>query len=390
VPCAVSRHRRGGRVRDHCCVKVFVSSVRHGLEEERDALPGLITAIGHTPVRFEDFSAQPLPSRDACLAGVAAADAYLVILGPNYGHRFEDTGQSPTHDEWVVAVAAGMPRLVYRKLGVDFEPKQEAFVRLIGDYTSGVFYDSFTTTPELLTKVAAKLRQLERAGDSLTYSPLIDPVTVTWRADCDEQLLGHASSQSALEVHVVPVRAQPHSSRVMADLATAMANRIRDSGLVAASEALPTTRPEGAVVVSIASGRAEWNAPREPQLLGVRIGVDGQVSAWASLPGDGMGSILDPTELPEQIAGLLRLIGLLRVVDSDQVAIGIGVEPTLMLSTGRVAQLPRQSATMLSMSDRPVRVHPDELVTVAALDIGALEVGRSLSRALTEAVGARR
>jgi hypothetical protein len=102
-------------------VKIFVSSVRRGLEEERDALPGLISAIGHTPVRFEDFTAQPLPSRGDCLAGVATADAYLLILGPNYGYRCPDTGQSPTHDEWVAAQSAGIPRLVYRKQGVTFE-----------------------------------------------------------------------------------------------------------------------------------------------------------------------------------------------------------------------------------------------------------------------------
>jgi len=37
-------------------VRVFISSVRRGLEAERDALPGLVKAIGHEPVRFEDFT----------------------------------------------------------------------------------------------------------------------------------------------------------------------------------------------------------------------------------------------------------------------------------------------------------------------------------------------
>jgi hypothetical protein len=36
--------------------------------------------------------------------------------------------------------------------------------------------------------------------------------------------------------------------------------------------------------------------PPEPQLLGVRLGIDGLTSSWASLPGDGMGSILDPVD----------------------------------------------------------------------------------------------
>jgi hypothetical protein len=41
-------------------MQVFVSSVRHGLEEERDALPGLVAAIRYVPVRFADFAAQNL------------------------------------------------------------------------------------------------------------------------------------------------------------------------------------------------------------------------------------------------------------------------------------------------------------------------------------------
>jgi hypothetical protein len=212
-------------------------------------------------------------------------------------------------------------------------------------------------------------------------------VTITWRADFDEHLQrGRSSSQPALELHVVPTGAPARSSRVMADLANSLPYRIRESGLVGGSEGLPTARHRGAVTVSIASPPTGWNVPREPQLLGVRLGVDGQVSVWATLPGDGMGSILDPTQLPEQIAGLLRLIGMLRVVESNQVAIGIGVDPAMMLSAGRVAQLPRQSASMLSTPDRPVRVAPDELVTLAALDAGALEVSRSLSRTLLDAL----
>jgi hypothetical protein len=360
------------------------------LEEERDALPGLIMAVGHTPIRFEDFTAQPLPSREACLAGVATADAYLLLLGPNYGYRFEDTGQSPTHDEWTAATMAGMPRLVYRKTGVEFESDQEDFSRSIGDYASGVFYDSFAATPELLTKVAAKLRELDQANSPLTFVPLTEPVTITWRADFEAHLR-NSSSQSALELHVVPAGANSRRpSRIMAELADSMPTRIRESGLVSASEALSTTRPNGAVVVSMAVRSGGWNSPREPQLLGVRLGVDGQASAWATLPGDSMGAILDPAQLPEQIAELLRLVGLLRVVDTKEMAVAVGVDPVMMLSTGRVAQLPRHSASMLSTSDRPLRVPPDEYLSSAALNVGALEVARSLSRMLFEAVGGRR
>ena len=148
-------------------MRIFISSVRAGLETERDALPGLITALGHTAVRFEDFSAQPVPSREACLAGVDSSDVYLLLLGPRNGHRFSDTGQSATHDEWVAATAVSLPRLVYRKQGVQFEPDQADFARQIEDYGSGVFRDSFMAVQDLQTKVVAKIRELEQADSPL-------------------------------------------------------------------------------------------------------------------------------------------------------------------------------------------------------------------------------
>jgi hypothetical protein len=96
----------------------MISSVRRSLEAERDALPGLILALGHQPVRFGDFSAKPHPSREACLRAVHDSDVYLLLLGPRYGHVFPETGQSATHDEFAAAQAKGIPRIVLRKTGV--------------------------------------------------------------------------------------------------------------------------------------------------------------------------------------------------------------------------------------------------------------------------------
>jgi len=119
---------------------------------------------------------------------------------------------------------------VYRKADVEFDPEQQQFARSIGDYTSGVFCDSFSTTHELLTKVAAKLTELEQAVDSLSFSPLTEPVTGTWRSDLDDQLRSHSSSQTALELHVVPTGAPARSARVMADFANSLAAAARQAG----------------------------------------------------------------------------------------------------------------------------------------------------------------
>jgi hypothetical protein len=119
-------------------------------------------ALGHTPVLFEDFSAQPVPSREACLTALESADVYLLLLGPNYGHVFLETGHSATHDEWVYAQQLGKPRLVYRKNGVRFEPDQQEFSRIVQAYATGVFRDSFSNSAELQTKVVQGLRELNR------------------------------------------------------------------------------------------------------------------------------------------------------------------------------------------------------------------------------------
>ncbi|TDD50075.1 DUF4062 domain-containing protein [Kribbella antibiotica] len=370
-------------------MKVFISSVRRGLEEERDALPGLISAIGHTPLRFEDFSAQAVPSREACIAGVQAADAYLLLLGPNYGHRFEDTGQSPTHDEWIAATATGLPRLVYRKDGVDLEPDQEAFVRRIGDYRDGLFYDTFRTTHDLLTKVAAKIIELDRAPSPLEFAPLSGPVTVTWRSDYDARFSRTGSSPTALELHVVPIGQPSRSARQMMQLAETLPDRIREARLVAASEALDVIRAGDSLQVNFAEPIGRWREVQESKTIGIRVGADGQVSAWASLPRDGLGSILDPVRLPDQVADLLRLIGNLGVLGPAQIAIAAGVEPSTLVSVGRADGMPRQSARIL-MSGGPIRAVPDELVSASALSAGAAEVALAVSRRIVDAAEAVR
>lgn len=378
-------------------MKVFISSVRRGLEEERDALPGLITALGHSPLAFEDFTTQSVPSRQACVDGVKAADVYLLLIGPHYGHRFEDTGQSPTHDEWVSAQQAGIPRLVFLKDGVELDDDQQEFYRSISSYTTGVFYNSFTSTADLLTKVAAAIRQLETAPKSLTWSPLTKPATPTWRRDYDPQANSHYASslRAQLEVHVLGQPAQPRSARQMGELASVLAGRVRSAGIVDDARPVHVDQSEdGSLLIVIPT------APRSDpggmqrvypaDVTGLRVARDGQVSIWGSLPGDTMGSVVDGEDLTVQLADMLRMIGSLNIVEQDAVAIAVGIDNISMVSTGRVTELPRSQATFLSTSHEPVHLPPDELVSIAALGTGAVEAARPLAHALVEATRRRR
>jgi hypothetical protein len=162
-------------------VKVFISSVRHGLEAERDALPGLIAALGHEPKRFEDYTAQGVASRQACLDGVRDANVYLLLLGDIYGNPLPDTGYAPTEEEFVAAQARGIAILVFVKRGATPGGQQQAFIDRVSGYVDGRFRKGFSDTAGLLTAVAGALRELTSRPPVLAWSPLTVPTDVPWR-----------------------------------------------------------------------------------------------------------------------------------------------------------------------------------------------------------------
>ncbi|WP_055566885.1 DUF4062 domain-containing protein [Streptomyces atriruber] len=366
-------------------MKIFVSSARKGLEEERDALGGLITALGHTPVRFEDFSAQSTPSREACLRALATADVALFLLGPSYGHTFPETGQSATHDEWMAAQAAGMPRLVYRKTNVTFEPAQHAFARTVEAYATGVFRDSFASTAELLPKVTRKIKELEETDSPLDFAPLTHAVDLRWIHDEQSSSPWSGVSTPLLELHVLPVDFAGYSTRELEQLNSSLLGRIRRTGAVADSDALTASRSADhvAVDIDVPAHRPLWNSPQTGALRQVRLYKTGQLSARATLPSDGLGSILDRTALPAQITELLAFLGALNIVEQERIVVAAAVSDPSMTTVDTFAPHRSRSRAGLSINRSFIlRTEPDESVTLAALTSGAEEVAGHVARTL--------
>ncbi|MBW5248413.1 DUF4062 domain-containing protein [Streptomyces sp. P01-B04] len=364
-------------------MKIFISSVRKGLEEERDALPGIIRAIGHTPVLFEDFSAQTTPSRQACLAALDSADVCIFLLGPSYGHVFSETGQSATHDEWVVAKTAGKPRWVYRKLGVTFEDTQQKFARTVEAYATGVFRDSFHDTAELMTKVVGKIKELESDRSPLSFAPLPQPVPLRW--SLDQVSVAGSANLPLLELHVFPVGFAGYSARALEEVGDSLADRIRRSGAVKNDVALMSSGSQEHVSVSIPLSKPRtWDSPRPGELIEVRLHKSGQVSLRATLPRDGLGSILDQDSLPQQVTSLLRFNGALDLIQHERIIVAIGVSDPNLTQVDRFN--PHQSRTRAELSaysrSFTLQTEPDESTSLAALDTGAEEVAGILSRAL--------
>lgn len=374
-------------------MRVFISSVRRGLEQERDALPGLLKAIGYEPLRFEDFTAQQVPSRQACLDGIDSADVYVLLLGPHYGHRFPETGQSATHDEYVRARTRGIPRLVFSKDGIEMDDDQQAFVEEIGDYGSGSFWATFTDVTDLQTKVATALREAAAQPDHLTYKSLSEEPTVTWRDDWDDPRSRGLRSEAIGELHVVPLGVDPIPARFMRTMTDRLVAALRSNGVLPPhAGAEPRSDDSSAIVeVSVTSERRHMNALQPSRFLGVRVQTSGQVSMWWSLPSDGMGGILNAADLATNAAAALRLAGAVGAASSQRLAVAVGVTGTMLsVVDGSLGQSVRSSASFGMAGDQPVRVLPDESVSAAALDRGADELGRELATSLLEKFGRRR
>ena len=368
---------------------IMISSVRRGLEAERDALPGLIMALGHKPIRFEDFGAQPLPSREACLRAVNEADLYLLLLGPHYGHIFADTGQSATHDEFIAAQAKGIPRIVMRKTSVTFEPEQEAFAGQVGDYGTGLFYGTFADATDLQAKVVRAIRQVEHQPTPVSYIPLAGPTNIEWRRDWPSMAAG-TELAACLEIHIVPIPSALLSAREMGDQADRLLPSLRASGAIPAESGVePAREPSGTATIRIPAKQRRFDEIDPGTLQGIRFARSGQLSLWYTLPRDKMPlAILDPDDLAARIAEALRLVGRLGVMHADHVAVAIGVDPASLTTVGKVAQLGARTSATFARSGRLERVHiePDEAATLAALDLGATDVARAAARRLISAV----
>ncbi|MEP9362940.1 DUF4062 domain-containing protein [Nocardioides sp. CN2-186] len=373
-------------------MRVFISSVRRGLEQERDALPGLLKAVGFEPVRFEDFTAQQVPSRQACLDGVDSADAYLLLIGPHYGHVFPETGQSATHDEYVRARTRGIPRLVFTKAGVDMDDDQKAFVDEIGDYGAGSFWATFDDVTDLQTKVAAALREVASQPGHLTYHALGELPDVTWRSDWDDPRV-HQQGPATIELHVLPLGTDPIPLRVMRTMTDRLVTALRSSGSLPIHAGVEPRSDDQSATVELPppARRGPIDVLRPSHVMGARVESSGQVSVWWALPTDGMGGVLNAADLTSNVAASLRLAGLVGVGAARRLAVAAGVEGSMIsVVDGPLGQTGRSRANFGFGGDEPVRVLPDESVSPAALDRGADELARDLAAALLEKFGRRR
>lgn len=152
-------------------MKVFVSSLITGHEDLRAAAISAIKGLGHQVIRAEDFPAMASSPQVACLEGVRASDAVVLILAERYG-AIQASGKSATHEEFL---AARDTRPVFAFVrtppAATREPEEEAFIREVQGWVDGLFTRSYQSPDDLREVVTSAIHQWELSRAQAAVDP---------------------------------------------------------------------------------------------------------------------------------------------------------------------------------------------------------------------------
>jgi predicted ATPase len=125
-------------------LRVFVSSTLAELADERHAAAAAISALGLTPVMFEQ-GARPHPPRDLYRAYLSQSDIFVGLYWQSYGRIPSGAEISALEEEF--DLSHDLPRLLYAKVPApDREPHLE---QLIGRIREEASYRKFETSDQL-------------------------------------------------------------------------------------------------------------------------------------------------------------------------------------------------------------------------------------------------
>lgn len=369
-------------------MKVFISSVRRGLASERDYLPDLIRATGNVPMRFEDFGAQALTSRGACLGGVQDADVYILILGAEYGMETGDSGVAATEEEFNVAMERGIPILVFVKAGITPEPAQQTFMDRVGNYQEGRFWAEFADNAQLGIRVTKALNEQQVPAAPFHQMALTHQIDVAWRSEQSSIPATRDSHAPVVEVHVAPIEPTPlRPVAALGDLAVRLASDARQQGFFGHGDPLSIdsdTNCAWAVRVDDGQRRGSWNELRTDPYAGIYISRAGAATIFQTLPRDTIGAMVDENDLTQRFTVLLRhLVAYLPA--SDNIAIAAGIDPADSVNLGDPATVGnRNSGTMGGFGRGPIYAPPADQVATSTLGTHLHEVARDLAARIVQ------
>jgi hypothetical protein len=145
--------------------RIFVSSLARGeMGAIRQGARHGVESLGMFPVMYETQPASDQNSRRALLDQIPNCDAYLLLLGAEYGEPME-SGLSPTEEEFEEALRSGRPILALVQDGVDREERQLQFVaRVRGSWEGGHFAPAFAGSGDIVAAVVRTLNGWRSSG----------------------------------------------------------------------------------------------------------------------------------------------------------------------------------------------------------------------------------
>jgi hypothetical protein len=145
--------------------RIFVSSLARGkMGAIRQGGRDGVESLGMHPVMFETQPASDQNSRRALLDQIPDCDAYLLLLGAEYGKPMQ-SGLSPTEEEFDEALRSGRPILALVQEGVEREERQQQFVeRVRGSWEGGHFAPAFTGSGDIVATVVRTLNAWRSSG----------------------------------------------------------------------------------------------------------------------------------------------------------------------------------------------------------------------------------
>ena len=186
-------------------IRVFVSSVQKELENERIAIPELISLDPFLnrhiqPILFERLPASPRPAERAYLKALRSCDIYFGILGFEYGKKGND-GLSATHREYLEAKRFGIPAYFFIKGDGSQDARRvsdlRALFKSIRDEQKGHVYKRFSHYQSLKSCVrAVLLAELEERKLIPTHQEReIAEHTIAQASDFDTRLVDRADEK---------------------------------------------------------------------------------------------------------------------------------------------------------------------------------------------------
>ena len=150
--------------------RVFLSSVVRGFTAERQAARDAVLLLRQSPVMAEDFGAQSLSPRRACLEAVRTSDVFVALLGLRYGSVIPSLGISVSEEEYLEARRLEKDMLCFVEAGVRADPRQALFIKRVQDYESGFLtgrFDSASTLKDQLIRSLHYLLWQDRQGAAM-------------------------------------------------------------------------------------------------------------------------------------------------------------------------------------------------------------------------------